>query len=298
MGKKAPKAPDPMQTAQQASGLSKENQIWNAQQQWGQNQKAGPFGSVTTDPNTGAQTQQFGAGLLPSVNNTQGALGQQTAGLPAGFNFDMTTPMGIAAGNYGAYSAMTAPQREQMQNQLKTTMSERGIPEFSQNGDFGSDIAKNAWGNLNQQFALADTNAAAQAWNAVPGMQAQMTNTAIAQGLAPGQQAGQSLGLLQGANSLLPGYNPQYQFGAADPANAYLSTTNNNYNQAMQQYNANQAGVGNLLKTVGSIGMNAIMPGSGALMGGGGAKGAPQGFPQSGVWNPAPTNFNWGGGGY
>jgi len=267
-GGKKPAAPDPMKTAQQAFDLSKQATDYNSGKYFTQGQKAGAFGGLTTDPTTGAQTQQFGAGLLPSVNNTQGALGQQTAGLPAGFNFDMTTPQGIAMGNYGAYSAMTAPQRDQMQNQLKTTMAERGIPEFSQNGDFGSDIAKNAWGNLNQQFALADTNAAAQAWNAVPGMQAQMTNTAIAQGLAPGQQAGQSLGLLQGANSLLPGYNNPYQFNAADPASAYTATTNNNYNQAMQQYQRNQQGVGNLLKVGGSLLGNYFLPGAGGLFNG------------------------------
>jgi len=240
-----------MKTAQQAFDLSKQATDYNSGKYFTQGQKAGAFGGLTTDPTTGAQTQQFGAGLLPSVNNTQGALGQQTAGLPAGFNFDMTTPQGIAMGNYGAYSAMAAPQREQMQDQWKTTLAERGIP-------LGSDIEQQGSGNMARQFSIADTNAAAQAWNAVPGMQAQMTNTELQQKYAP---ANQNLAQLQGLYGLLPNIN-QPQLGAAQAGNVdYTNLVNNNYNQQMQQYNANQAALGGLFGGAAKWAMSPVNPG-------------------------------------
>jgi hypothetical protein len=303
MGKSAPKVPNAADTTAKAAEVNAQTAAANQQFQTdafktniGAANNSNPFGyaGYNIDPNTGMPTgfsKGFSGPIQGGFDNVAGAFGQTTGLLP---NFDMMTPQNIAMGNYNAYSAMAAPQRQQMQNQLKTTMAERGIPEFSQNGDFGSDIAKNAWGNLNQQFALADTNAAAQAWNAVPGMQAQMTNTELQQKYAP---ANQNLGLLQGLYGFMPGIN-QPQLGAATQANVdHSGNVWNAYNAEAKAAAEKNAGFNNLLKVGGSMAMNYMLPGSGALMGGGGAKGAPQGFPQSGVWNPAPTNFNWGGGG-
>jgi hypothetical protein len=267
MGKKAPKAPDPMQVAGQQQQFNTQAAQQNNEflkGAYNTNVAAAgtknPFshGGYDIDPNTGMPTgfsRGFSESIQGGFDNVAGAFGQTTGLLP---NFDMMTPQNIAMGNYGAYSAMTAPQREQMQNQLKTTMSERGIPEFSQNGDFGSDIAKNAWGNLNQQFALADTNAAAQAWNAVPGMQAQMTNTELQQKYAP---ANQNLAQLQGLYGLLPNIN-QPQLGAAQAGNVdYTGLVNNNYNQQMAQYNANQAALGGLFGGAAKWAMSPATPG-------------------------------------
>jgi hypothetical protein len=305
MGKKAPKVPNAAETTAEAAKVNAQTAAANQQFQTdafkanvGAANNSNPFGyaGYNIDPNTGMPTgfsKGFSGPIQGGFDNVAGAFGQTTGLLP---NFDMMTPQNIAMGNYNAYSAMAAPQRQQMQNQLKTTMAERGIPEFSQNGDFGSDIAKNAWGNLNQQFALADTNAAAQAWNAVPGMQAQMTNTELQQKYAP---ANQNLGLLQGLYGFMPGIN-QPQLGAASQANVdHSSNVWNAYNAEQKNAAAKQDGFNQLLKVggtalggffggpMGAMAMNGLM---GGLTGGG----APQGFPQSGVWNPAPTNFNWG----
>jgi hypothetical protein len=291
-GGKKPAAPDPVKTAQQAFDLSKQATDYNSGKYFTQGQKAGPFGGLATDPTTGAQTQQFGSGLLPSVNNVQGALGAQTGLLPTGA-FDPSTDADAyrsAFVNQGLNYAM--PQWGNEDDAWKTLRAERGL-------DVGGEIdaKRNQQVASNRNQYLGDLSSRAYAAGANE-EQRQFGNQ-LTQYQLPGQMAQGMFGLLQGANSLVPGYNSPYQFNAADPANAYTNTTNNNYNQAMQQYNKNQEGANALLKTVGSIGMNAIMPGSGALMGlfpGGGS--APSGYPQSGIWNSSPTNFNWGGGGY
>jgi hypothetical protein len=273
MGKKAPKVPNAAETTAEAAKVNAQTAAANQQFQTdafktnvGAANNSNPFGyaGYNIDPNTGMPTgfsKGFSGPIQGGFDNVAGAFGQTTGLLP---NFDMMTPQNIAMGNYNAYSAMAAPQRQQMQNQLKTTMAERGIPEFSQNGDFGSDIAKNAWGNLNQQFALADTNAAAQAWNAVPGMQAQMTNTELQQKYAP---ANQNLGLLQGLYGFMPGIN-QPQLGAATQANVdHSGNVWNAYNAEAKAAADKAAGTNALFKTVGSMAMNYMLPGSGALMG-------------------------------
>lgn len=236
-----PKPPDPGQVTQQQTALNTAATEQNLKQQGQTANKTGPFGSTTTqiDPNTGlptGQTSSLNSGL--NSNGLMSAFGSQVGTLPtAAPNFDMTTAQNIAQGNYGAYSAMTAPQRAQAQNSLNTTLSDRGIP-------LGSEIDNNERGNMDRANSIADTNAAAQAWNAVPGMQATMTNTAIQQGLAPGNQAGQSLGLLSGLNGLTPnvaGITPQQ----IAPAN-YGQAAQNQFQGEQQNYQNLWGGIGNL----------------------------------------------------
>jgi hypothetical protein len=286
-GGKKPTAPDPTKTAQQAFDLSKQATDYNSGKYFAQGQKAGAFGGLTTDPTTGAQTQQFGAGLLPSVNNVQGALGAQTGLLPTGA-FDPSTDADAyrsAFVNQGLTYAM--PQWGNEDDAWKTLRAERGL-------DLGGEIdaKRNQQVASNRNQYLGDLSSRAYAAGANE-EQRQFGNQ-LTQYQLPGQMAQGMFGLLQGANSLLPGYNSPYQFNAADPASAYTATTNNNYNQAMQQYNAQQQGAGNLLGVVGSLAGtalggpigSAIGGGLGGLFNGGGAQQLP--WQQVGYNNP-----NW-----
>jgi hypothetical protein len=264
--KGAPKVPNAADVTAQAAETNAKTAAANQQFQTdafktnvGAANNSNPFGyaGYNIDPNTGMPTgfsRGFSDPIQGGFNNVTGAFGATTGLLP---NFDMTTPQNIALGNYGAYSAMAAPQRQQMQDQWKTTLSERGIP-------LGSDIEQQGSGNMARQFAIADTNAAAQAWNAVPGMQAQMTNTELQQKYAP---ANQNLGLLQGLYGFMPGIN-QPQLGAATQANVdHSGNVWNAYNAEAKAAADKAAGTNALFKTVGSMAMNYMLPGSGALMG-------------------------------
>jgi hypothetical protein len=260
MGKKAPKAPDPMQVAGQQQQFNTQAAQQNNEFLKGAHKTnvaaAGtknPFGQggYDIDPNTGMPTG-FSRGFSDSIqggfDNVAGAYGQTTGLLP---DFDMTTPQNIAMGNYGAYSALTQPGRDDARNAFNTRMKEIGQP-------VGGEIYDKQFGNMERQFALADTNAAAQAWNAVPGMQAQMTNTELQQKYAP---ANQNLAQLQGLYGLLPNIN-QPQLGAAQAGNVdYTNLVNNNYNQQMAQYNANQAALGGLFGGAAKWAMSPANPG-------------------------------------
>jgi hypothetical protein len=253
----APTPPDPTKTAQQ------QQQYNTTAAQTGINMNSmdrnGPFGSSQfqrdANGNVIGLDNSLAPGLQGGANNVMGAFGAQTAGMPSSINFDPMTAQNIANQNYGAYAAMTQPSRDQATNALNTTLSERGIP-------IGSEIDTNARGNMDRANALADTSAAAQAWNAVPGMQATMTNTAIQQGMTPGALAGQGLGLLGAANGLTP-QAQQYTAGVQAPD--YTGLVNNNYNAQMGQYNANTQAMGSLLGTAAGIG---LMPLTGGATGG------------------------------
>ena len=191
--------------------------------------------------------------LDPSLNagGVANAFGGQVNNLGTGqFDWDTMTAPAIAQGNMAAYGALTSPMRQQQQNALKTTLAERGIP-------LGSEIEQNEAGNLNRQFAIADQNAAAQAWNAVPGMQAQLQSNQIQQQMAPGAVAGQSLGLLGGLAGLTPGYTniaPQ-NFAPGDFAGAQARSDQ----QDAQNYQNMWSGIGNLA-SVGLGGLFGQMP--------------------------------------
>jgi hypothetical protein len=249
-----PKAPDPYATAQQAFGLSKQATDYNSGKYFAQGQKSGPFGGMTTDQTTGAQTQKFGAGLLPSVNNVQGALGAQTGLLPTGA-FDPSTDADAyrsAFVNQGLTYAM--PQWGNEDNAWKTLRAERGL-------DVGGEIdaKRNQQVASNRNQYLGDLSSRAYAAGANE-EQRQFGNQ-LTQYQLPGQMSQGMFGLLQGANSLLPGYNSPYQFNAADPANAFTNTTNNNYNQAMQQYNQDQGALGGFLGGLGKLAFGPMSPG-------------------------------------
>lgn len=235
-----PKAADPTQVANTQQQYNQQAANANLKLKAQTGNKTGPFGSTTVQTDANGMPIGQTVSLDPSLNSggVASAFGGQVNNLGTGqFDWDSTTAGNIAQGNYNAYAAMTAPQRKQQQNALKTTLAERGLP-------LGSEIEQNEQGNLDRQFANADINAAAQAWNAVPGMQAQLQTNQVQQQLAPGQVANQSLGLIGGLNGLSSGYADLTPQGI-NPAD--FQGAQANYDKQNQQNYANMwSGIGNL----------------------------------------------------
>ena len=283
-----PKAADPTTVANTQAQYNKQAATdWTKMNAQSAN-RAGPFGSTTTQLDANGMPTGQTTSLDPSLNagGVANAFGGQVNNLGTGqFDWDTTTAPAIAQGNMAAYGALTSPMRQQQQNALKTTLAERGIP-------LGSEIEQNEAGNLNRQFAIADQNAAAQAWNAVPGMQSQLQSNQIQQQMAPGAVANQSLGLLGGLAGLTPGYTniaPQ-NFAPGDFAGAQARADQQN----AQNYNNMWSGIGSLAKIGGAAFGGPL--GAAALGGLFGSSSTTPGTAQNGGWTTTvnkPGLFNW-----
>lgn len=257
---KAPKPPDPTQTANTQAQYN--TQAGNQTLSNNAMDRNGPFGSSAfqRDPTTGLPTginTSFSGGLQGGVNNITGGFGAQSGGLPSGIDFGngVNTDQYVQQG-MGAYDAANAGNLAQGQRRIDQEVANRGIP-------INDQIAKDLQGNFDQGNETSRASEFNRLLGMTPGMRAQDTSTAINQGMAPGQLTGQSLGLLQGANGLLPqAQQPQANYGAPD----YSGLVNTNYAQQMAGYNANQAGLGNLLKTGASL-LAAPMTGGTSLFG-------------------------------
>lgn len=259
MGKKAPKAPDAAQTAatqaQYNDASAQKNINMNSLN------RTGPGGSSTfqkdANGNVTGLSNALSPELQPGWDAGAGAASTSMGLLPTtGINFDTTSAPAIAQQNYDAYGAMTAPQRAQAQKSMDTMLSDRGLP-------LGSEIDNDVRGNFTRNNAIADTNAAAQAWNAAPGMQSQITNNQITQHNAPITQASGELGLLNGLNGLTP--QAQQAQGTTQAPN-YAQLAQNQYQAQMDQYNAKMGGLGQLAST--GLGLlTAPMTGGASLFG-------------------------------
>lgn len=249
----APKAADPKTVADTQQQYNTQAAQTNFKMQGQAANKTGPFGSTTTQLDANGMPIGQTASLDPSLNAGAAAdkFGQTVNNLGTGqFDWDSTTAPAIAQQNMDAYGAMTAPLRAQQQNQMKTTLAERGIP-------LGSEIEQNLQGNMDRQFAIADQTAAAQAWNAVPGMQTQLTQNQITQQQAPGQIAKDNMGLLAGLQTLAPQYSnltPQ----AIAPSN-FAQAQSTYDNQEMQNYQNKWKDIG-ALASVGMGGLFSPLP--------------------------------------
>jgi hypothetical protein len=262
-GGKPPKPPDPVKTAdaqygytQQAAGDTLKNNAMD---------RFGPFGSseFARDPSTGLPTgitSQFSGPMAGGVNNIAGSFTGQSGLLPNGIDFSGINTNDILNAGMNAYDAYANPAIDRQLNEERTRLSERGLPDNSNNG---GQIAKNEYGDIYDAANRARTGYFGQLYGQLPGMASTMTNTAIAQGMAPGQLTGQSLGLLSGAGSLLPqAQQPQANYA---PPN-YAGLVSQNYDDQMKAYTSNQAGLGNLLKTGASL-LAAPMTGGTSLFG-------------------------------
>jgi hypothetical protein len=224
----------------------------------------GPGGSATWTRDAQGNPIALNRQLDPSLGWGAGAANQgllmgQLPGAAIDWNSRVGLPGQIAQRNMDAYAAMTSPMRQQQFDQMKVMLADRGLP-------INSDIAQDTLGNWQRQNSIADTNAAAQAWNATPGMESMLTSTAIQQQNQPFQQAGLNMGLL----SQLQQFAPQNQFagsqmGPADAAGNIWKQYDAEQ-QAEQQKWANAMG---LFGGVASLATAPFLPGGGSLIGAG-----------------------------
>lgn len=235
----APKAPDPTKTADAQLGYNTNA----AQSTINMNSldHSGPFGSSTfthdANGNVTGQNVSLSDALQGGSNATQNAFSSQAGNINAGpINWDSSTVPSIVNSNYANYSNLVAPQQQQQQKQLDTTLSDRGIP-------IGSEVYNDAQGNLSNSFNLANSNAAAGFLNAAPGLQTQLQNNQIQQYNQPTESAAGSLGLLQGLNGLNSAA-PQGSASIGSPN--YQGAVQDQYNAQMQQYNSQMNGLGSL----------------------------------------------------
>ena len=241
MGKDAPKAPDPMKTAdaqyKYSTKAAQDNLNMNALN------KSGPFGSSTFQRDasgnpTGIKTSLSSA-LQGGADRITSALGSQSGLIPTGA-FD---PNVDASGIRSAYqdNAMLTAQpewaRQDKQNEIR--LAERGIP-------IGSEIWRdnaNQVGETRNQYMRGAAN---DSYIAGANEEQRQYGNQLNEYQLPGQMAGQNLGLLQGLNGLAP--------NAAQPtANAaapdYSTLVNNKYNADMANFQQKQAGIGQLVGT-------------------------------------------------
>jgi hypothetical protein len=190
------------------------------------NGSAGPeaFGTPTSIE------QGFAPGLQGGFDNVMERFGAQTAGIPDKIDFDGLglTTQGIFDKTMQAYNAGMMPGRIQQQADLQRRMAERGL-------GYGSEISNNEYGNQWDAFNRQDLNAAATAANAMPGHLSSLTGTMIQQGMAPGQLAGQSIGLMGSGLGLLP--NAQQASGSVGSPD-FAGMTQNNFTNQMAAYKA------------------------------------------------------------
>ena len=235
----APKAPDPTKTANAQLGYNKDA----AQGTINMNSldHSGPFGSSTfshdANGNVTGQSTSLSSALQGGSDATQNAFSSQDGNINTGpINWDSSTVPSIVNSNYSNYANLVAPQQQQQQKQLDTTLSDRGIP-------IGSEVYNDAQGNLSNSFNLANSNAAAGFLNAAPGLQSQLQNNQIQQYNQPTESAAGSLGLLQGLNGLNSAA-PQGSASVQSPN--YQGAVQDQYNAQMQQYNSQMNGLGSL----------------------------------------------------
>jgi len=241
IGKDAPKAPDPMKTADTQYKYSKKT----AQDNLNMNSlnRSGPFGASTfqRDANgnpTGINTS-LNAGLQSGANSIIGALGSQAGLLPtSAFN-----PNVDASGIRSAYqdNAMMAAQpewaRQDKQNEIR--LSERGIP-------IGSEVWRdnaNQVGETRNQYMRGAAN---DSYIAGANEEQRQYGNQLNEYQLPGQMAGQNLGLLNSINGLTP---QAQQTTASATAPNYTDLVNNKYNADMANYQNKQSGIGQLVGT-------------------------------------------------
>lgn len=241
MGKKAPKAPDAMQTAQQQSAFSK--QAAGDTLKMNSIDRSGPFGSSTFQRDSSGMPTGINSSLSPdlqgSAGNVTGALGTSTGLLPStGFN-----PTVDASGIRSAYqdNAMLQAQpewaRQDKQNEVR--MAERGLP-----------IGSEAWGDVQNQVGEQRNQymrgAANDSYIAGTQEEQRQYDNQLGEYKLPWETSANSLGLLQGYNGLIPqAQQPQASVQTPD----YMGASQNSYNAAMNQYNNQMSGLGQLAGT-------------------------------------------------
>jgi hypothetical protein len=163
-----------------------------------------PFGYAGYSFDSNGMPTGFSKGfsdpLQGTFNNATGAYGAQSGLLPAGFDFSSTSVPGILASGSSFYDAATADKDAQQRNSISQDIANRGIP-------INDKIATDLQGNYDRSSALAKQGFLSNLYSQVPNWQATETDTAIKQGMAPGNQTLQTGNILNQLQGYLPGIN-------------------------------------------------------------------------------------------
>jgi len=243
MGKKSPKAPDAMQTANQQYSMNKQaaqdNLKMNAMDQ------TNAFGSstFTRDANgnpTGINTQ-FSGNLQTGFDNLGGAYANYTSQLPQEA-FDSTKIAQtdeLAKAYYQKGSDLLQDDFGQARSAQDVQLTNRGLP-------IGSEARNIAEGNLAKQQSLALSTLAKDATLMSPQEQQRLIDNARQDYGMKFDNANQTLGMLSGMKGLTPQANqPQANAQAGD----YQGAAYQNYQAQQNAYNNKMAGYGALAKT-------------------------------------------------
>lgn len=242
-GSSKPSAPDATQTANTQYGFNtkamqdtlKANTL----------NQTGPMGSVTwqrdANGNPTGQTISLSPDVQNWLNNQFGlasSVGRnalnQASNLPTdAFSLsNVPSTSDIAQGLYKQSSDLLKPQFDQQTNALNVQLANRGLPIGSEASDLATKQLQ-----ANQNTAL--TNAANNATVAAGQEQQRQIGNALTQYMLPYTQ-------LSNLENLTPKFSlPDFQKPPTAQAAApdYTSTVNNNYAQAMKQYNTDQQGL-------------------------------------------------------
>jgi hypothetical protein len=165
-----------------------------------------PFGYAGYSFDSNGMPTGFSKGfsdpLQGTFNNATGAYGAQSGLLPSGFNFSGTSVPGILQSGSEFYDDATRDTNSQRMNEIEQGIANRGLPQNDK-------IAMDLRGNYDRSSALAKQGFLSNLYSQVPNWQNTETQTAIAQGMAPGNQTLQTGNILNQLQGYLPGLNQQ-----------------------------------------------------------------------------------------
>jgi len=256
MSKKAPKAPDPMQTAQTQAGMNRQA----AQDTLRINamDKTNPYGSSTftrdAAGNPTGMTSEFTGPMKTGFDNVGGSFANYTGRLPTE-NFDSTKIAqtdDLSRTFYNRGRDLLADDFSQAQQAQDINLTNRGLP-------IGSEARTISEGNLARQQGLALSTLAKDASLLAPQEQQRLIDNARRDYTMTFDNADRSLGLLSGMNGLLPQVSqPTAGVGNVD----FAGLQANKFKADQQAHSDKMAGYGSLLKT--GLGL-ALTPMTGGL---------------------------------
>lgn len=296
-----PTAPDPVALAGQQTQYNADA----ARQTQGLNavDRTTPFGSATYQRDASGNVTGMTSSLNPQLSAAASTIGGKTATLANALPtqaFDSTKvgpgQVDIAKSMYDKGVNLMQPQWDQARNAQDVQLTNRGLP-------VGSEARNIAEGNLARQHNLALSDLASSATLASSQEQQRLINNARTDYQMPAQQLSAQLGSLGLLGGMAPQASlPQVNVSAPNVAGMTMDA----YNQKMQQYNSDMAGLGNMAKmgvglaaapftggtSLGLIG--GMTPSDGRAAYGSFTNmfnGSSSGFPTAGGWSSAPSSW-------
>jgi hypothetical protein len=236
--KKAPKAPDPTQTANTQSQYNKAAATDTLKMN--SMDRSGPFGSSTFQRDANGMptgiTSSLSPGMQGAADNVTGAVGAQTGMLPTTAFDPNTDASGIRQAFIDQGMQYAQPEWARQDKNREVALTNRGLP-----------VGSEAWTDAENQVSEGRNqymgDLSNRAWQAGANEEQRQFGNQLTQYQLPQQMAAGGLGLLQGMNSIVPNaQQPQANVGSVD----YSGLVNNNYNQQMNAYNSKMSGLGQL----------------------------------------------------